>query len=655
MRLFIAFLFLLSFIFLGLTPTSGQDSLRTVELKQVIIREGRAIKPKISLSAGNSLDQALESNGAVQLQRKGVFGADPVINGLSGHRISMSLDGIRVFGACADRMDPMTNYLGMASIAGMEVMEGMGSALEGNNIGGHINFSVFNLADLPRSWSGNVGLLAQSNGFGGAMNMALAYKGEHWGFRYTAEAQSADSYRSGGGERVDFSYYRKMNHHLALEKNMGNHHFRLNMLWDQAHDIGYPALPMDTGFSEAYIFWLTHHFVFSDNISVENKLYYSQIYHEMSDEERIDKLVDMDMPNWSRSSGGYSRWKYHQGRLATEVKGEYYQYYSFSEMKMYPEDFIASYMQTLPEVKRSVFALSAVLDYRLGLNYWLVLNGRGEFLVDELLDERGIAQWRVLGYDLSSPRNFEVYNANVRIGRRIGEASTIDFGLGFGKRASSLSELYAYYLFNTFDGYDYRGNPDLEGESAIQWQLNYQYQQGSHSVSLDVFSHYFFNFIMGEVDPALIRMTPEANGVKAFGDKQAAIISGLNFQYIYEKDSWNFSLPIHYQLGQRANGEPLPLMLPLSVRPKIQKQMQNLSFEMEYEAALRQFRISKSFGEQSTKAYHLVHLGLQWEKANWKIKGQIQNVMDQAYRTHLDWGGILRPGRNFVLGLSYGF
>lgn len=35
-------------------------------------------------------------------------------------------------------------------------------------------------------------------------------------------------------------------------------------------------------------------------------------------------------------------------------------------------------------------------------------------------------------------------------------------GTGYGHRAPSVSEGYGYYIYNSFDRYDYIGNPDLK-------------------------------------------------------------------------------------------------------------------------------------------------------------------------------------------------
>ena len=46
--------------------------------------------------------------------------------------------------------------------------------------------------------------------------------------------------------------------------------------------------------------------------------------------------------------------------------------------------------------------------------------------------------------------------------------SQFNIGAGWGSRAPTVTEAYGYYLNNTFDQYDYIGNPRLKNESAIE-------------------------------------------------------------------------------------------------------------------------------------------------------------------------------------------
>ena len=75
------------------------------------------------------------------------------------------------------------------------------------------------------------------------------------------------------------------------------------------------------------------------------------------------------------------------------------------------------------------------------------------------------------------------------------------FGLAYGERAPSVSEGYGFYLFNSFDNYDYIGNPELKNENSLEGNVSVGYK--TQKISLKISSSYFHisNYIVGKPDP----------------------------------------------------------------------------------------------------------------------------------------------------------
>lgn len=63
----------------------------------------------------------LDADPAVSLSRMGGRGLEPVVRGQSRERVDVLLDGIRVEGACPNRMDPPTSRLSAALPPALEV------------------------------------------------------------------------------------------------------------------------------------------------------------------------------------------------------------------------------------------------------------------------------------------------------------------------------------------------------------------------------------------------------------------------------------------------------------------------------------------------------------------------------------------------------
>ena len=83
-----------------------------------------------------------------------------------------------------------------------------------------------------------------------------------------------------------------------------------------------------------------------------------------------------------------------------------------------------------------------------------------------------------------------------------------------------MTEAYGYYLNNTFDQYDYIGNPRLKNESAIELNAAYQFSilNSQLSIGLDANAFFFSNYIIGQFEDRLSAMTVGAEGVKVYGN-----------------------------------------------------------------------------------------------------------------------------------------
>ena len=42
--------------------------------------------------------------------KRGSYAWEPLINGMATERTVITIDGMRIFGACTDKMDPITSY-----------------------------------------------------------------------------------------------------------------------------------------------------------------------------------------------------------------------------------------------------------------------------------------------------------------------------------------------------------------------------------------------------------------------------------------------------------------------------------------------------------------------------------------------------------------
>src|SRR5690606_8789274 len=122
--------------------------------------------------------------------------------------------------------------------------------------------------------------------------------------------RKADNYSAGGGVEVPFSQFEKYNLSTNVGIKVGDgKKLSTSFIYDEARDVGYPALTMDVSLARAFIgsaSWFQERLV-GNFRNWETKLYANTITHVMDDTERPDVPMHMDMPGWSDTYGYYSQ------------------------------------------------------------------------------------------------------------------------------------------------------------------------------------------------------------------------------------------------------------------------------------------------------------------------------------------------------------
>ena len=233
-------------------------------------------------------------------------------------------------------------------------------------------------------------------------------------------------------------------------------------------------------------------------------------------------------------------------------------------------------------------------------------------------------------------------------------------GLAYGERAPSVSEGYGFYLFNSFERYDYIGNPNLENEKSLETNAFIGYKKQSFSAKISSSYFHISNYIVGKKLSGLIPMTIGANGVKMYSALDYATIFNVDFTTeikILENLKWNAQLG--YNRGKDFNGENLPFMSPFSYKTSLNWDKNKFSSEISVIGNSKYRSFAEIYGETETPAYTILNasLGYKFIFDNHKIltKIGIENAFNRFYTTYSDWNKIPRPGRNFFVNINYSF
>ena len=103
-------MFLLISIITLLCP---QDTtFRETTIDEVVVSSSQGTgKKAVSKGRVASIDEHLAQLSKVEMVRRGNYAWEPVVNNMATERVSTTIDGMKIFYACTDKMDPVTSYV----------------------------------------------------------------------------------------------------------------------------------------------------------------------------------------------------------------------------------------------------------------------------------------------------------------------------------------------------------------------------------------------------------------------------------------------------------------------------------------------------------------------------------------------------------------
>ena len=642
-----------------LSDTVATEKVQNLDEVVIVSEAGRGRKRSVKGQVA-SIDEHLSELKNVNLVRRGSYAWEPVVNNMQTERLSTTIDGMKIFYACTDKMDPVTSYVESGNLQSISLNSGLdGNPQATGNIGGSLDLKLRKAgfdndafhasASAGHEWNGHV----QVYGADAALSSHRTYLNAGAFFRH------ADNYKVGGGDELQFSQFQKVNVFTnaglrLAEKDM----LEATFIFDRATDVGYPALNMDVAKAEGLITSLSYKHLFR-KASWETKAYYNHITHEMDDTKRPDVVIHMDMPGKSWTAGVYSL-------LTTSLKQHdlalnYDLYYNrlFADMTMYPGGAAPMYMVTWPDVGTLNTGVALTDNVRIARNQSLRLSAKVAWQQQRLNNEEGYHALKVFFPGMTDAYHQTTGRIAANYNFLIFKFLNCSIGAGWGSRAPTVTEAYGYYLNNTFDQYDYIGNPSLKNESAVELNGTIKwYPTERVNVTLDGNVFLFSNYIIGQFETRLSPMTIGAEGVKVYGNISHATIANVSLTWdwqITEQLRWNKK--VSYSSGRDADGDPLPLISPISWQSEWIYQHQRFQAQATVKGNARQSNYGEKYGETAAKAWTIVNLSASYQctmhNAQCTIRFGVENLFDKKYATYADWNHIPQKGRNIYMNLTF--
>ena len=639
------------------------DTSKLFELREIVIvrnaEKNDALANFYKANRSATTEEILSRAQSVQLIRRGNYGLEPSIRGCSAGQIAVTIDGMHITGACTDKMDPVTIYVEPQNLQSIDVTTGTNGAMYGSSIGGSLNMKLAEPELNVTNVSIGSGFQSAADAYNGTFSLNTG--SDRFALLFNGVYRRSGNYRAGGGTEIPFSQYEKMNWSLATTFQISEADVvNADVLFDDGWNIGFPALAMDVGSARARIYSLSYRYSESESFfkKFEAKVYGNNITHAMDDTRRPFVPIHMEMPGWSDTYGSFAEAQItlHEAHT-TLLRADVTRTNVRAEMTMMPQHSAPMFMLTLPDARRWSAGLFVNDEWLISNHYSLTTNLRAEYLNTLVTSLFGQQQLSVFGYNTSGTIKNIITNGTVNLTRQLSDETDATLTLGYGERASTMNELFGFYLYNRFDGFDYIGNPEIQNEQSLQTELALRYHTDAVQIKATGFFNRIKNYLMGKPDVMISAMTVGAKGVKVYRNIPYAVISGGELTAVFHPTEMvDLISSIKYLRGEDDHSISLPLISPLKIVTSTRYRMNGLTLQTEIEYSSEQNKIRTEVGEQSTPSYSLANVRASYampvSSVSLVLNCGMENIFDLRYRDHLDWGGIPRAGRNMYVSAT---
>jgi len=623
----------------------------------------------LPIDSGQFLRDAGNASGI----RKGGFGIDPVLRGLSGSRLNVRLDGLTATAAaCPNRMDPPTSHIRLSDIERVEIHRGPHALQYGPSFGGTVNFVSHKSPDyIDFGLNGDLRAGIESNTGHRKTDARIQGGTENWDFLLSGGISSTDDYTGGSG-LVVASGFQSYDYGLESGINFMPGH-RLTAGWSQSfiRNADFPALMMDMAVDDTYKFKTDYKWtpIQSENIaSVEMNGYWSLVDHEMNNHNRNSfEMRDAVALAETETYGLHGKLKgyYDSGSYTVtagfdqlDVTGTRY-----VDIKMGPQ--AGNSMTYNLWQDASIFNAGIYTGIEHSIDRWTISAGTR---IDYNSADSNDPAPRFQNMDISSDHtNFSI---SAGITRQLSSTTTAGLYLGRGVRSPDVTERYINYLTIGRDSYEYAGNPGLEAEANNQVDLVLNSDLGNFSIETTLFASYMTNYISAVINPDMQPVGINAPGVREFQNRGDAFFSGfeLGVRYSFTRN-WFIGLNSSYTRAEYTDDStPVAEIPPFESTLNIGGSL--LSDQILPDLSVRrvfpQTRFNEEFGENRTPGFWLVDASVSSSiYRGVTVSGGVRNLFDEDYYEHLNRqfnpmenpsGGYLpEPGRRFFAEVSFRF
>ncbi len=624
------------------------------------------VKDYQSTQSHHTLDHFLNNIDGVSMIQRGAFGWEPSVRGQSDQRMNLTIDGMQIFKACVDKMDPISSYIESNNLSKLKIDKSGSGVAENGNGNSSINLISKKPEFAPFKLDVTTGYRVPDEYRVVAVNSNYSMK--NTAIQLSGSIKKASDLRAGQDSTIANTQFNKMNLNVGMKHVFPSENsFEVNFITDKATDVGYPALLMDATKALANILRVQYNWKeVGDSFQLSSAMLYgNSIRHWMDDYSRDvaqrPVMTGMYMPMYG--STGTLGAKLNGTATLAKHKFEWYLNGFVSEAK---GDMLMQSLDTSIE-DMYIYNMDDVLtkNVSLGGKHNLMLSPVLLLKVEESISLTSLAtnsenyasMFESLYNKDYAPRNRALLSGSASAIWLAKENWSLSFSSIYSERLGNHIELFGHYIYNYVDGYFYDGNPWLKPEKSLNLELNSILELDNHSLSISLFHKKYYDYISGIVVGDVSNNNFQFKQYQNLGE---AIMLGGEVRTINTFwQSLRTEIRASYTYAQNTTlNDPLPLIPPLKGMNSITYALGDNSFTANMEWALAQNRISNiSSIEDKTESHAIFNAVYSKVLFNGNLTSIVEakNLFDTYYNQHTSIANIPEAGRSFMLTLKYNF
>jgi iron complex outermembrane recepter protein len=627
----------------------------------------------IAGSGAVDIGEALARLPGLARIRKGAIGNDVVLHGHQAKNLTVLVDGLRMYGACPNSMDPSVFHADFAEVDRLEAAKGPFDVRNYGSLGGVVNIVT------RKPEPGGHAILQQIIGSAGSLNSSAvgSVRGAELSLLAGFSYRQSGAYRDGAGRLfTEGANYRPDSRDarafagstawarvFAAAPSAGR--LQLSYTRQRTGRTLYPYLLMDATSDDADRARATYERAPTDRriTSVAAEAFFSRVDHTMNDVLRVSS-AGATRPYSMQSDAGTRTFG---GKIQVALGGATVGVDAFRRRwnvatLMGPRYTVQS---AIPDVAVDVAGAYAEIKHALTTRTRMTAGGRLDWsrsVADALLADTNLSQ---AYYGTRSTAASDVTGSgSLRIVHQLAEGLEIGGGIGRTARVADAQE--RYYAARRM-GTDWVGNPTLRPVHNVGVNASADYHRGRVTASASMYHERLRNFITVVDRRKIEDVVGVMNTVaRSFAGVDATMTSGeASVNYVLTPTLFASAQAAYTRASKHRSGadgtSPLSEIPPATLRAVLRHDRPRFFMEGEVQVAAPQNRVDVSLLEQPTAGYATVALrgGVQLKRA--RLNLGVTNLFDQLYTEHLSYQRdpfrsgvrVREPGRTLTIVISW--